>query len=86
MEDLRVLIEESPTFYLHEIVDYLAVVHEIHISTTALHNNLQALGLTYKMMQRTASQRDEQARQAWRDDGKRPTETTPLERGDRWSI
>jgi len=70
MEDLWVLIEESPALYLDEIVDYLAVVHEIHISilVIALHNNLQALGLTYKMMQRTASQRDEQIRQAWRDD------------------
>ncbi|KIJ12947.1 hypothetical protein PAXINDRAFT_136645 [Paxillus involutus ATCC 200175] len=46
MEDLWVLIEESPALYLDEIVDYLAVVHEIHISIIALHNNLQALGLT----------------------------------------
>ncbi|KIK97893.1 hypothetical protein PAXRUDRAFT_824475 [Paxillus rubicundulus Ve08.2h10] len=38
MEDFRVLIEESPTLYLDETVDYLAVVHEIHISTTALDN------------------------------------------------
>jgi transposase len=118
MEDLWVLIEESPALYLDEIVDYLAVVHEIHISIITLHNNLQALGLTYRMMQCTASQRDEQICQAWRDDiaanfsreqfvftsesskdgrmlyrrfgcaswGKRPTEITPLEQGDRWSI
>ncbi|KIJ09634.1 hypothetical protein PAXINDRAFT_87210 [Paxillus involutus ATCC 200175] len=66
MEDLWVL--ESPALYLDEIIDYLAVVHEIHISIIALHNNLQALGLTYRMMQRTTSQRDEQIRQAWRDD------------------
>ena len=68
MEDLRALLEESPTLYLDEIVDYLAVIHEIHISTTALHDNLKTLGLTYKRMHRTASQRDQEARQAWRDD------------------
>ena len=68
MEDLLALIAESPTLYLDEIVDYLSVIHNIHISRTALHNNLQALGLTYKRMQRTASQRDEEAHQAWRED------------------
>ncbi|KIJ17733.1 hypothetical protein PAXINDRAFT_28480, partial [Paxillus involutus ATCC 200175] len=49
-------------------LDYLAVIHEIHISINALHNYPQALGLTYKTMQRTTSQRDKQARQAWRGD------------------
>jgi len=68
MEDLLALVGESPTLYLDEIVDYLSVIHNIYISRTALHNNLQALGLTYKRMQRTASQRDEEARQAWRED------------------
>ncbi|KAF9219671.1 hypothetical protein BS17DRAFT_882757 [Gyrodon lividus] len=37
-------------------------------SITALHNNLRAFGLTYKMMQCTVSQQDEHAGQAWRDD------------------
>ncbi|KAF9220226.1 hypothetical protein BS17DRAFT_715067, partial [Gyrodon lividus] len=42
------LIEESTTFYLDEIVDYLAVIPKTHLSITALHNDLRALGLTYK--------------------------------------
>ncbi|KAF9219291.1 hypothetical protein BS17DRAFT_789605 [Gyrodon lividus] len=66
MEDVWALIED--TLYLDEIVDYLTVIHKTHLSITALHNNLRVLWLAYKMMPCTASQRDEQARQVWRDD------------------
>ncbi|KAF8833246.1 hypothetical protein BDN67DRAFT_917373, partial [Paxillus ammoniavirescens] len=68
MAELRALIQESPSLFLDEISDYVSLMHEKCISITALHNNLCHLGLTYKMMQRTASQWDEQARQAWRKD------------------
>ena len=68
MEDLQALLEELPTLYLDKIVDYLAVLHKIHISTTVLHDNHKTLRLTYKRMHRTASQWDQEARQAWHDD------------------
>ncbi|KAF8835834.1 hypothetical protein BDN67DRAFT_885285, partial [Paxillus ammoniavirescens] len=68
MAELRALIQESPSLFLDEITNYILLMHEKRISITALHNNLSHFGLTYKMMQRTASQGDEQAQQAWRED------------------
>ena len=68
MEDVQALIMELPTLYIDVIKDYLAVIHEINISTTELYNNLCTLVLTYKLMQCTASQWDKQAYQAWCND------------------
>ncbi|KIJ19532.1 hypothetical protein PAXINDRAFT_36946, partial [Paxillus involutus ATCC 200175] len=68
MAELRALIQESPSLFLDEISDYISLMHEKCILITTLHNNLSHLGLTYKMMQRTASQQDKEARQAWRED------------------
>ncbi|KAH7917679.1 hypothetical protein BV22DRAFT_990757, partial [Leucogyrophana mollusca] len=64
VEDLHGLILESPSLYLDEIQEYLALFHDLRISTTALHDNLQGLGLTYKLLQRMAAERDEVARAA----------------------
>ncbi|KAH7918421.1 hypothetical protein BV22DRAFT_979142, partial [Leucogyrophana mollusca] len=68
VEDLHGLILGSPSLYLNEIQEYLALFHDLCISTTALHNNLRGLGLTYNLLQRTAAERDEVARAAWRAD------------------
>ncbi|KAH7903356.1 hypothetical protein BJ138DRAFT_1020774 [Hygrophoropsis aurantiaca] len=68
VEDLRELILESPSLYLDEIREYLAFFHDLRISTTALHDNLQDLGLTYKLLQRAAAERDEEARATWHAD------------------
>lgn len=38
MEILLALIEESPILDLDEIVDYLAVIHDVHILRTTLRN------------------------------------------------
>ena len=59
-----VATKESPTLYLDNIVNYLAVIHEIHVPTTTLDDNHEALGLTYKRMQCIAfkSQRHQDAR------------------------
>ena len=61
MEDVQALIMESPTLYIDEIKDYLAIIYEIHILTTGLYKNLCTLVLTYKLMQCTAFQWDKQA-------------------------
>ena len=61
-EYLYQLIMESPTLFLDEILDYLAVMHGVFLSQTALHDNLRDLGLTRKMVQRNAAERNEDAR------------------------
>ena len=68
LEDLRTLIAESPSLYLDEIRDWLALFYDQPISLTALHDNLCELGLTTKIMQRAAAERDEDLRTAWRQD------------------
>ena len=62
---LRVLIQETPDLFLDEIVDWLALYHDVPISITALYDNLQDLGLTWKIMRREAAERDHELRAAW---------------------
>ncbi|KIK01385.1 hypothetical protein K443DRAFT_678383 [Laccaria amethystina LaAM-08-1] len=57
ISDLKELIDESPEFYLDEIGEWLALYHDIPMSTTALHDNLRGLGLTRKIMHRQAADR-----------------------------
>lgn len=38
MEDLLVLTKESPVIYLDEIVDYHAMIHDVHILRIVLYN------------------------------------------------
>jgi hypothetical protein len=51
-EELHELLDESPSLLLDEIGEWLAVYHDQPISTTALHDNLKDLGLTYKCLKR----------------------------------
>ena len=46
ISDLKELIDESPELYLDEIGEWLALYHDIPMSTMALHDNLHDLGLT----------------------------------------
>jgi len=68
IEGLYDLIAESPELYLDEIAEYLALYHDLPISTTALHDNLAELGLTWKIMRRAALERDDALRAAWLED------------------
>ena len=45
--DLHELIQETPLLFLNEIGEWLALYHDISISTAAIHDNLCDLGLTY---------------------------------------
>ena len=55
--DLVTLIEEAPEAFLDEIQDWLALVHDVGISQSALHENIWDCGLTYKMLWKAAAER-----------------------------
>jgi transposase len=65
IDGLRELIQETPLLFLEEIREWLALFHDIQISTTALHDNLRELGLTYKLLRKAAAERDDVARAQW---------------------
>ncbi|KIM83078.1 hypothetical protein PILCRDRAFT_69963, partial [Piloderma croceum F 1598] len=56
--DIDGLIREFLSLFLDKITEWLAVYHDQLISTTALHMNLVILGLTYKQLQRTVTERN----------------------------
>ena len=58
-DDLHELIRETPLLFLDEIGEWLALYHNISISTATIHNNLCDLGLTYKLLQKAAAERDD---------------------------
>jgi hypothetical protein len=64
-KDLHAPIQETPFLFLDKIGEWLAIYHIQPISTTALHNNLRELGLTYKVMHRVAAEQDDEAQSAW---------------------
>ncbi|KAJ7829941.1 hypothetical protein B0H13DRAFT_1916173 [Mycena leptocephala] len=64
--DLLTLLAEAPEMYLDEIMDWVALYLDAAISRTALHMLIKDAGLTYKILRRAASERDEEAREQWR--------------------
>ena len=64
-DDLQELIRETPLLFLDKIGEWLALYHDISISTAAIHNNLCDLGLTYKLLRKAAAERDDIARSEW---------------------
>ena len=68
--DLYTLLEEAPELYLDEIQEWLAVAHDVGISTSALHENLEDAGISYKLLRKAAAERDEDARQHFRNHAK----------------
>ncbi|KAF8499877.1 hypothetical protein F5888DRAFT_1611162, partial [Russula emetica] len=64
-EELHELLIENPSLLLDEIGEWLAIYHDQPISTTALHDNLKDLGLTYKCLKRIAAERDDAYRADW---------------------
>ena len=65
--DLYTLLEEAPEMYLSEIQDWIALTYEVHISISALHQNIRDAGITYKLLCRAAAERDEDFRQEWKE-------------------
>jgi transposase len=64
--DLLTLLAEAPEMYLDEIMDWVALYLDAAISRTALHMLINDAGLTYKILRRAASERDEEVREQWR--------------------
>ena len=58
-------IQENPELFLDELRLWLALYHDIQISTTALYDNLRQLGLTRKIICRAAAERDHELRANW---------------------
>jgi transposase len=58
-EELHELLPESPLLLLDEIGEWLAIYHDQPKSTTALHDNLKDLGLTYKHLKRITAEQDD---------------------------
>ena len=64
--DLYNLLNDCPSLYLDEIQHWLIVAHDVAMARTTLHYNLIDLGLSYKKLRKAAAQRDEVAREAFR--------------------
>ena len=62
------IIEASPAMFLDELQDWLALEHDVLISKTALHQNIWGTGLTYKLLRWRVAERDEDAREQWKED------------------
>src|SRR6202453_2632201 len=63
----QTLYESDSDLYLDEVVTWLAITHDIVISTATLSRNLTEAGLTRKMLHKIAIERDELLRQEWCD-------------------
>jgi len=50
------VVEDLRELHLGEIGEWLALYHEVQISTTALHENLRDLGLTRKLVHHTSAE------------------------------
>ena len=66
--DLYTLLSEAPDMYLDEIQDWIALAYEVGISKCSLFRNIRDAGVTYKLLRKAAAERDEDARQEWKDD------------------
>lgn len=65
LANLRELIREHPDLYLDEIGQWLAIYEDVEISTSALHDSLEDMGITHKLMKRIAPGRDDVERTYW---------------------
>jgi len=54
--NLYVLMQDSPEMYLNEIQDWLAIGYDIHISKTAIFENIHDTGMTHKLLCKAAAE------------------------------
>ncbi|KAG6894716.1 hypothetical protein C0992_005003, partial [Termitomyces sp. T32_za158] len=64
--DLVTLLDEAPDMYLAEIQDWIVLVYNVEIAQATLYENIRDAGLSYKMLQKAASERDEELWAGWR--------------------
>ena len=65
MDDLQEMINERPSLFLDKISEWLTLYHDQPISTTALHNNLCDLELTYRLLCRITAECNDVAHTEW---------------------
>jgi len=68
MHDLYTLLEEAPEMYLSEIQDWIALLHKVHISKTALHENIRDAGITFKLLRKAVAEHNEDYWLEWKED------------------
>jgi transposase len=61
------LYQDQSDLYLDEVLIWLAFHHDIYISKSTLQRTLTEAGLTRKVLQKIASERNEDLRQQFRD-------------------
>ena len=64
---VHTLYASESDLYLDELVLWLAMEHDIIISTSALCQNLKSAGLTRKILHKIALERDEELREQWKE-------------------
>ncbi len=62
------IIEASPAMYLDKLQDWLALEYDILILKTTLHDNIRDAGISCKLLHQRAAERDEVARERWKED------------------
>lgn len=67
MTSIQTLFTEDPDLYLDELCTWLAIQHDISISPPSLCRTLNATGLSRKVLQKIASERDEARRAEFQD-------------------
>ena len=60
------VLDQAPEMFLDEIQDWVALHHGAAISRSVLHYIIQDAGLTFKMLHKAASERDEAAWEEFR--------------------
>jgi hypothetical protein len=64
--DLITLNAEAPDMFLDEIQDWLAIVQDVPISKSALHENIHDCGITYKKLRKAAAEQNPEEQAAWK--------------------
>lgn len=65
-EELLLTVESAPELYLDELMEWLAIYHDVALSKSALHDILRDCGQTYKLLRKAAVERDPEVRQQFR--------------------
>jgi len=65
-EGVKEFIEQNPTAYQDEIVEFLASEFDISVHRTTVCRLLEKLGETHKRIERAAGERDDEERAHWR--------------------
>ena len=60
--DLNTLLLEVPELYLDEIQDWLAVAYQHCVSKSTLFRHIHDAGMTFKLLNRAAAERDDELR------------------------